>query len=387
MHATKATTRRWQAVAAATLVMAAVAGGAQAGAIRSRAQTNWLYGADASSAVFLIDAKSGAATRIGDTGVRGMTDIAFTPTGKLYGISFSQLYSVNPGTGRAMPIGTGLGMGNVNALASDARGRLFVASTSGDFGVVSIGTGRATRIGSYGQGLASSGDLAFAPDGTLYATAQSSGGEVLLRVDPATGAGSVRGRVALPDVYGLAFGPNGRLIGAARGNTTPAVLLSIDRRTGRSKRIGSISSTQGMWGLATRPNAAAVPAPRPASAIEGYFKTPSTNIVCFHAPGPPQAVLACGIKSGLVPPPPRRTCREGGYAGDRLVLWATGRVQVPSCAGDPGALTGEPRARVLGYGKTWSGGGLRCTSASVGLTCRNESGHGFFLSRENWRSF
>jgi Family of unknown function (DUF6636) len=43
--------------------------------------------------------------------------------------------------------------------------------------------------------------------------------------------------------------------------------------------------------------------------------------------------------------------------------------------------------RVLGYGTTWSGGGLRCTSAVNGLICRNKSGHGFFLSRERWRAF
>ena len=123
---------------------------------------------------------------------------------------------------------------------------------------------------------------------------------------------------------------------------------------------------------------------------DGHFKTPSGNIVCYHSPGPkdlPQAFLACGIKSGLKPAPPRRTCSEGGYAGDRVELLATGRVSVPSCAGDPGALAGESAARVLGYGKTWSGGGIRCTSALTGLTCRNKSGHGFFLSRESWRRF
>jgi hypothetical protein len=122
----------------------------------------------------------------------------------------------------------------------------------------------------------------------------------------------------------------------------------------------------------------------------GHFKTPSGNIVCFHSPGPadmPRVFLGCGIKSGLKPPPPRRPCREGGYAGDRVELLATGRVHVPPCAGDPGALVGERSARVLGYGKTWSGGGIRCTSAVAGLTCRNRSGHGFFLSRERWRAF
>jgi hypothetical protein len=42
---------------------------------------------------------------------------------------------------------------------------------------------------------------------------------------------------------------------------------------------------------------------------------------------------------------------------------------------------------VLGHGKTWSGNGLRCTSAVKGLTCRNKSGHDFFLSRAHWRAF
>jgi len=122
----------------------------------------------------------------------------------------------------------------------------------------------------------------------------------------------------------------------------------------------------------------------------GYFKTPSGNIVCYHSPGPadlPRPFIGCGIKSGLKPAPPRRSCQEGGYAGDRVSMNATGRVRVPSCAGDPGALVGESRARVLDYGKTWSGGGIRCTSAETGLTCRNKSGHGFFLSREHWRAF
>jgi hypothetical protein len=121
-----------------------------------------------------------------------------------------------------------------------------------------------------------------------------------------------------------------------------------------------------------------------------YFKTPSGNIVCLHTPGPvdqPQWFLACGIKSGLKPAPRRRACQEGGYAGDRVTMLARGRVNVPSCAGDPGALVGEREATVLGYGTTRSGGGIRCTSALTGLTCRNKSGHGFFLSREKWRSF
>ena len=41
--------------------------------------SSWLYGADAVSTLFRIDAASGATRRVGATGVRSMTDIAFTP--------------------------------------------------------------------------------------------------------------------------------------------------------------------------------------------------------------------------------------------------------------------------------------------------------------------
>jgi hypothetical protein len=122
----------------------------------------------------------------------------------------------------------------------------------------------------------------------------------------------------------------------------------------------------------------------------GYFKTPSSNIVCVYVVGknanPP--LVACGIRSGLKPPPPRRRCAYGDPVADRVSLLATGRTQVPSCAGDPGPFVGlTVGARVVGYGKSWSGSGLRCTSAFSGLTCRNRSGHGFFLSRSRWRRF
>ncbi len=127
------------------------------------------------------------------------------------------------------------------------------------------------------------------------------------------------------------------------------------------------------------------------SYVNGAFKSPSSNIVCEYfihiGSRASESYVGCVIKTGLRPAPPRRPCQEGGYAGDRVYLGVTGRVEVPSCAGDPGPYVSVDRARVLGYGKTWSGGGFRCTSAEAGLTCRNKSGNGFFLSREKWRSF
>ena len=133
---------------------------------------------------------------------------------------------------------------------------------------------------------------------------------------------------------------------------------------------------------------------RPASPTRaeqsGFFKTPSGNIVCQYLVGRSVTfggVVACAIKSGLKPALPREACNIGSYASDRLILDARGPVSAPPCANDPSALVGESKARVLGYGKTWSGGGINCKSTFAGLTCRNKSGRGFFLSRESWRRF
>ena len=120
-----------------------------------------------------------------------------------------------------------------------------------------------------------------------------------------------------------------------------------------------------------------------------YFKTPSNNIVCMFAGGlaGTKPFVVCAIKSGLKPPPPKVRCREGDPTDQFVDLEQTGKATEPSCAGDPGPLVGEKQARVLKYGHTFKRKGLRCRSAVKGLTCRNKSGHGFFLSRGHSRRF
>ena len=120
-------------------------------------------------------------------------------------------------------------------------------------------------------------------------------------------------------------------------------------------------------------------APEAGTRIE-MFRTPSSNIACgYFAVGGTPRVLRCDILSGLRPEP-RRRC-EGDWTGASMRL--TGRAG-PTCAGD---TVFDPRARVLAYGTTWRRNGLACTSRRAGLTCRNRSGHGFFLSRASWRLF
>ena len=66
-------------------------------------------------------------------------------------------------------------------------------------------------------------------------------------VDLATGHGTVIGRVGFPNIFGLAFAPDGTLFGATNGN--PPSLLVIDTATGAGTPVGTISNTNGITGL------------------------------------------------------------------------------------------------------------------------------------------
>jgi len=120
----------------------------------------------------------------------------------------------------------------------------------------------------------------------------------------------------------------------------------------------------------------------------GSFKTPSRNIVCgYSIDQHGHASMECGVKSGLKPPPKRIHCLAGDPNDKRVGLIDTGRARAVLCAGDPGPLLPqiEAKAIVLGYGRKLTFGGITCSSAITGLTCRNRVGHGFFLSRQSWR--
>jgi uncharacterized protein DUF6636 len=122
----------------------------------------------------------------------------------------------------------------------------------------------------------------------------------------------------------------------------------------------------------------------------GSFKTPSRNIVCgYTLDVHGRASMECGIKSGLKPPPHRIHCLAGDPNDKRLSLRDLGRAVPVLCAGDPGPLLPqiEAKAHVLAYGTRIRIGGITCASAITGLTCRNRSAHGFFLSRQSWRLF
>jgi hypothetical protein len=117
-----------------------------------------------------------------------------------------------------------------------------------------------------------------------------------------------------------------------------------------------------------------------ATAKTVLFKTPSGNIGCIYSTGPDY--LRCDIGSGLKPRPPHPQDCEGEY-GDSVSMSRTSRPRYV-CHGDTAR---DPRAKAVAYGRSITVGPFRCASAVTGLTCRNASGHGWFLSRQSYRLF
>jgi hypothetical protein len=93
-------------------------------------------------------------------------------------------------------------------------------------------------------------------------------------------------------------------------------------------------------------------------------------------------VARCDIKQRIWSPPPRPpSCPKEVDFGQGLDVSASGHGQLV-CAGDT-AL--DPSAAKLAYGQSTAVGGITCTSATTGMTCKNASGGGFFISIQSYR--
>jgi hypothetical protein len=117
--------------------------------------------------------------------------------------------------------------------------------------------------------------------------------------------------------------------------------------------------------------AAALVAAAPPSALAATFETPSGNIICATGRQALRGAVSCTVLS------------EADSRGQ--TVWSMrrrGRANVFR------STTNAPIENpILGYGRTYRGFGVRCTSRKRGLTCRNRSRHGFFLSRDRKRVF
>ncbi|MEM9724433.1 MAG: hypothetical protein AAF909_03095 [Pseudomonadota bacterium] len=148
-----------------------------------------------------------------------LTDIAFGPDGRLYGVSSTELFEVDLGDGALRPIAPhGAPCGN--ALEIDGAGVAHVMGCSSTF-LLRLDSKTGAPLGAVQIGYASSGDLAFHGDRGLLLTALAPEGDLggdfggdrggddrLVAIDIGEGRGAVGARdlgsIGRVGVYGLA---------------------------------------------------------------------------------------------------------------------------------------------------------------------------------------
>jgi hypothetical protein len=185
-----------------------------------------LYVDDNAGNLGTVDVATGAVTMIGNTGLF-LVDIAFDPSGNLFGITFNSLYQINKTSGAATLVGS-FGP-TLNSLVFGSDGTLYAANNG--LYQLNTSTGAATLIGNGGYAYNSSGDLAFA-NGNLFLT--SSGGDDLVSLNVANGVGALVGGIGFSAVYGLASNDGINLFGLSGTQ-----ILGINTATGAGTLLGN----------------------------------------------------------------------------------------------------------------------------------------------------
>ncbi len=190
-------------------------------AAASAAHSATMYVHDSSGNLGSVDTSSGNASIIGNMGLV-MTDIAFDPSGNLFGITFTGLFSINPTTASSSFIGSH-GVSGGNGLVFGNDGTLYASgNTTSNLFSLNTGTGTGTSIGN--TGFFSSGDLAFVGSDLFLS---STSGE-LVSIDLSNPSASTAiGSFGVPNVFGIATDETSSLFAVA--DTT---IYSVDPTTG-----------------------------------------------------------------------------------------------------------------------------------------------------------
>jgi hypothetical protein len=117
------------------------------------------------------------------------------------------------------------------------------------------------------------------------------------------------------------------------------------------------------------------------------FNSPTGNIKCYYNPHGLTSrgftpVVRCGLDHADYATKLQRLCKAGDWHG--FTLTTKGRPLL-YCPG--GASSDRVAYKTLAYGKSRQLGQFNCTSRITGVTCRNRTGHGLFLSRQTYRTW
>lgn len=212
--------------------------------------------------LYQVDPNSFALSHVGafSGGFNGdtMTDLAVDRAGAVIGISFTQLYRIDPTTAGCeliAPLPRQFNGLTFMESPNDPNADILIGTTiQGEVWEIDQATGATTRIGRYGGGIASAGDVVSVRGfGTIAAARQQSDTtDWIARVDLLTGNAVMIGDTGLADIFGIAYW-NGSLYGFTDSGT----FVLIDPTTGAAtvQNTGTIR----WWGAGVTTTALAKP--------------------------------------------------------------------------------------------------------------------------------
>jgi D-alanyl-D-alanine carboxypeptidase len=202
-------------------------------------------GTDETGQLLVMNTTNGAARVVGPTQYGTIVSIAVHPrTGKLYGLSQTpspEIVQINPSTGEAwprsmLPFNSGLARG----MAFTLEGESIVSLIDGRLYRVDLGSGDTTLLSRAGMGFSK---IAVNPlNGELWGIPfDPSSRDMLYKINPATGDTTFKGTTgfSLPTLS-LAFDHTGNLFGLITNGVDPENLIRIDTATGAGTMVGSL---------------------------------------------------------------------------------------------------------------------------------------------------
>lgn len=151
---------------------------------RSSSGTFYSVGGASDNTLVSIDPTTGLAATVATLDYNGtakpsatLSGLSFSPTGDLFGVAFdnptisTNLYHINSQTGETTLVGSTGKQDIFGDLAFSPDGTLYAWSTASGLMTINTSTGQATDIGNSGILI---NDLAFRSDGTLWATRSTS---------------------------------------------------------------------------------------------------------------------------------------------------------------------------------------------------------------------
>lgn len=195
---------------------------------------------DSTGGIYRTDIDTGRTVRLADF-TQSWTDIAVTPTGRIFTTTFNGLYEINLTTGTAQFVRSLAG--SANGLASDAQGRLYVGSASSNQDILVLSPTNFSVVDTIAlpTGVSSSGDIHINGNTLFFST----NARAILSIDLRTEQVISNVYHGISNLFGL-HSENGIFYGLARND-----IYQINPKTGAVTLIDELPIGTAVYGAAT----------------------------------------------------------------------------------------------------------------------------------------